>query len=91
MTARLSDRLLLAQVLVVRASGSVRAAMRNAYARLRSDERGQTPTEYLMIVGLMAVVIITAFVFMFWDNIKGAAESWSNNAKESIDGSKIQR
>ena len=37
-------------------------AGRKAVARRGGSELGQTPTEYLMIVGIMAAVILIAFV-----------------------------
>jgi hypothetical protein len=48
-------------------------------------EGGQTPTEYLMIVGIMAAVILIAFVVFFWDDVQEAAKNWSGNAKAAID------
>ncbi len=53
-------------------------------------EKGQTPTEYLMIVGLMAVVIIIVFVVFYWNNVKGAAKTWTNNVKQSVTGQNIK-
>ncbi len=57
---------------------------------LRSDERGQTPTEYLMIVGLMAAVIVLVFVTFYWGQVKGAAQSWVKAVKEAILGKGIK-
>lgn len=54
------------------------------------DEKGQTPTEYLMIVGLMAAVVVVAFVTFFWPTIKPAVTSWSQKAATAITGSEIQ-
>ena len=54
------------------------------------DERGQTPTEYLMIVGLMAMVIIVVFVQFFWDGIREAANSWVDGASGAIQGDGIE-
>lgn len=48
-------------------------------------EGGQTPTEYLMIVGIMAAVILIAFVVFFWDDVQEAAKNWSGNAAAAID------
>ena len=42
-----------------------------------------------MIVGLMAVVIITVFVFFYWNGIKQAAKTWVDNVKQSILGKPI--
>lgn len=55
-------------------------------ARLRG-EAGQTPTEYLMIVGIMAAVVLIAFIVFFWDKVKPAAENWSGNAAAAVDSS----
>ena len=54
--------------------------------RLRG-EAGQTPTEYLMIVGIMAAVVLIAFIVFFWDKVKPAAENWSGNAAAAVDSS----
>jgi hypothetical protein len=50
-------------------------------------EGGQTPTEYLMIVGIMAAVILIAFVVFFWDDVQVAAKNWSGNAAAAVDSS----
>ena len=44
-----------------------------------------------MIVGLMAVVIITVFVFYYWSNVKSAAQSWVSNVKQSVLGKNITK
>jgi Flp pilus assembly pilin Flp len=61
-----------------------------AVQRKIQDEKGQTPTEYLMIVGLMAAVIVTVFVLFYWAQVKAAANTWVTKVKESITGDKIQ-
>jgi len=66
------------------------AALRERIDRLRRDEAGQTSTEYLMIVGLMAAVILLAFVTFFWDTVKGAASEWSAKVAKAIRGENIQ-
>jgi Flp pilus assembly pilin Flp len=53
------------------------------------DQRGQTPTEYLMIVGLMAAVIVLVFVTFYWGQVKGAAKDWVKAVKDAILGKKI--
>ncbi len=50
-------------------------------------EAGQTPTEYLMIGGIMAAVVLIAFIVFFWDKVKPAAENWSGNAAAAVDSS----
>ena len=57
---------------------------------IHQDERGQTPTEYLMIVGLMAAVIVLVFVTFYWGQVKGAAQSWVKAVKEAILGKGIK-
>jgi hypothetical protein len=54
-------------------------------------EGGQTPTEYLMIVGIMAAVILIAFIFFFWDTVKPAASSWSQKASDAVGASKDKK
>jgi Flp pilus assembly pilin Flp len=58
--------------------------------RAARDERGQTPTEYLMIVGLMAAVIVTVFVTFYWNTVSGAARSWVTKVTQSILGTSIR-
>jgi Flp pilus assembly pilin Flp len=57
--------------------------------RATRDEKGQTPTEYLMIVGLMAVVIVIVFVYFYWSNVKQSAQTWTNNVKQTVNGNNI--
>jgi Flp pilus assembly pilin Flp len=64
-------------------------ALRRRLGMAARDERGQTPTEYLMIVGLMAVVIVIVFVYFYWSNVKQSAQTWTNNVKQSVNGSNI--
>lgn len=64
--------------------------LRRRCGSLRRDERGQTSTEYLMIVGLMAAVILLAFVTFFWDTIRGAASEWAGKVAGAIRGNNIQ-
>lgn len=73
---------------MVRHSGGLRQTVRRAMAarRLRSDA-GQTPTEYLMIVGIMAAVILIAFITFFWEDVQKAAENWAGNAAAAVDSS----
>lgn len=84
----LRDRWLLMQIEAIGRLQRVARATRERIARAR-EESGQTPTEYLMIVGLMAVVIITVFVFFYWNTVKGAAKTWVNNVKQSVLGQPI--
>jgi len=43
-----------------------------------------------MIVGLMAVVIITVFVTFYWDQVKVVAKTWVGNVKNGVSGSSIK-
>ena len=60
------------------------ASTRRARMRRLMQEGGQTPTEYLMIVGIMAAVILIAFITFFWNDVKGAAQKWSGSARDAI-------
>jgi len=82
----LQNRWLLTQIKAVEGVKSLAARAHEARRRFSEDERGQTPTEYLMIVGLMAVVIITTitnaifnqlFIFELGMGMKGSA--WGTN------------
>lgn len=57
---------------------------------VRDDERGQTPTEYLMIVGLMAAVIVFVFITTYWPEVKEAATQWTDKVKTTVLGTDIQ-
>jgi len=78
------------QIDVMMRGARLRDEMTSAVKRLARGERGQTPTEYLMIVGLMAAVIVLVFVTFYWTNVKTAAKSWVDKVKESILGTKIK-
>ena len=81
-----SDHFLYWQAAAVNRADGVARRVR----RLRDDERGQTPTEYLMIVGLMAAVIVLVFVTFYWGQVKGAAQSWVKAVKDAILGTGIK-
>jgi Flp pilus assembly pilin Flp len=68
--------------------GILRTARRAMQVRRLRGEAGQTPTEYLMIVGIMAAVILIAFILFFWDKVKPAAETWSEKASDAVGASK---
>lgn len=67
--------------------GVIRMVNRTLRLRHLRGEKGQTPTEYLMIVGIMAAVILIAFVTFFWGTIKGATQKWSKGAASAIESS----
>jgi Flp pilus assembly pilin Flp len=85
----LRDQMLWTQITVLEALAAGRARVRALLARPVRDERGQTPTEYLMIVGLMAMVIIVAFTVYFWPTIQQATKDWSGNVRDAILGKQI--
>ena len=83
------ERLLLAEIAAIE---YVRQAGQRVARRLdqaRRDQRGQTPTEYLMIVGLMAAVIVLVFVTFYWTNVKTAAQNWVGKVKDAVLGTNI--
>jgi Flp pilus assembly pilin Flp len=89
MVREIRDRVVLAEIdLLERARGAARRLAARV-ARVREDEAGQTPTEYLMIVGLMAAVIVLVFVTFYWANVKVAAQSWVDKVKEAVLGTNI--
>lgn len=85
-TRSISDRLLYRQVATL-------ARARDFGRRLKKiseDEKGQTPTEYLMIVGLMAAVIVLVFVTFYWKEVKASSQSWVQQVKDAIVGKNIK-
>lgn len=86
-TRSLSDRVLYSQVAALTRTQDFGRRLK----KLTEDEKGQTPTEYLMIVGLMAAVIVMVFVTFYWENVKVAANTWVGKVKEAILGDKITK
>jgi Flp pilus assembly pilin Flp len=86
----LKDRLLGTQVAVMTRLAETRDRTRTALTRLARGERGQTPTEYLMIVGFMAVVIVVVFLIWYWNNVKTEAQTWSKNVQNAIKGGNVK-
>jgi Flp pilus assembly pilin Flp len=82
----ISDMLLYWQVATITRTQDVARRLRH----LHKDERGQTPTEYLMIVGLMAAVIVLVFVTFYWGQVKTAAKDWVKAVKDAILGTGIK-
>jgi Flp pilus assembly pilin Flp len=87
---RIREQVLLLEIDVIERGRTAGRRLRDRVARLRREEGGQTPTEYLMIVGLMAAVIVLVFVTFYWTNVKTAAQNWVGKVKESILGTKIK-
>lgn len=90
MVRTLRDRVVLAEIAVINRAQAAARRLRAGVVKLTADERGQTPTEYLMIVGLMAAVIVVVFVTFYWQEVQGAAKNWVTKVKESIMGDKIK-
>ena len=86
----LRNRMLSAQIAVMTRMAETRDRTREALAKLARGERGQTPTEYLMIVGFMAVVIVVVFLIWYWNNVKTEAQSWSKNVQNAIKGGNVK-
>lgn len=84
------DGLLLMEIAVVERVRQTGRRMADRIDRVRRDEAGQTPTEYLMIVGLMAAVIVLVFVTFYWTQVKSAAQSWVQKVEAAILGTNIQ-
>ena len=84
-------RLLLAQIAIIEMIAATGRRLHGATRRAVRDARGQTPTEYLMIVGLMAVVIVVVFVAYYWTNVKTAASTWVSNVQQSVTGKSITK
>jgi len=83
------DWMLGMQVAVMeRGRRSLETVVRRA-RRATRDERGQTPTEYLMIVGLMAAVIIVVFMMFYWQNVRTVAQTWLNNVRTAVSGNQV--
>ncbi len=86
----LRDRVLEAQVAVMTRLSETRDRTKAALMKLARGERGQTPTEYLMIVGFMAVVIVVVFLIWYWNNVKSEAQTWSKNVQNAIKGGNVK-
>ena len=63
-----------------------RYQMVRAASWLYRDQKGQTPTEYLMIVGFMAAIIVLVFVNVYWPQVQEAATTWVEKVKTTILG-----
>jgi Flp pilus assembly pilin Flp len=83
---RLRDYPLYAPVVMTRYADAALLRVRAAVVRFRNHDEGQTPTEYLMIVGLMAAAIVTIFVTFFWTTVRDAASSWATKVKDAVLG-----
>jgi Flp pilus assembly pilin Flp len=86
----LRDRMLGAQVAAMTRFAEARDRTKTALTKLARGERGQTPTEYLMIVGFMAVVIVVVFLIWYWNNVKTEAQAWSKNVQNAVKGGNVK-
>ncbi|MBI1874758.1 MAG: hypothetical protein HYS05_12865 [Acidobacteria bacterium] len=89
MRLKMQDRMLAAQMVLLQGAASAQRRLRASISRMRRDERGQTPTEYLMIVGLMAAVIVVVFVNFYWAQIRDTAYQWVEKVKTAVAGTDI--
>lgn len=89
MLNQLRDRWLYGQVVLIERGTRLAHTVRTRALGVVRDERGQTPTEYLMIVGLMAAVIVIVFVTFYWNTVKGAAQDWVGKVKDAILGTNV--
>jgi Flp pilus assembly pilin Flp len=83
---RVRDYALYVPVVVSQYADAALVRVRTAVRKIRNNEEGQTPTEYLMIVGLMAAAIVTIFVTFFWTTVRDAASSWATKVKDAVLG-----
>lgn len=90
MIQRLRDRLVLMEIDAIERGRALGRRVQSRAQKALADEKGQTPTEYLMIVGLMAAVVVLVFATWYWDNVKQAAQDWSKKVKETVMGDKIK-
>jgi Flp pilus assembly pilin Flp len=86
----LRDRMLAMQIAVINKATEIRDRARTALTNIARGETGQTPTEYLMIVGFMAVVIVVVFLIWYWNNVKTEAQTWSKNVQNAIKGGTVK-
>lgn len=63
--------------------------MRSRLKQILNGESGQTQTEYLMIVGLIAAVIVAVFT-LFWGQISTAVQGMLSNITNAIGGGGIK-
>ena len=80
----LTDKWLMGLAILGNERAALKARARDRMRRLCDEELGQTPTEYLMIAGLMAAVIVVAFVTLYWGSVQKAAASWTDTVKGAI-------
>jgi Flp pilus assembly pilin Flp len=87
----LSDRALCWQIRASHWAQHAVARTREAMRKAARNEAGQTPTEYLMIVGFMAAVIVAVFVIWYWQNVEDQAQSWSQKVGQTVGGDDLPK
>jgi Flp pilus assembly pilin Flp len=90
MVSTIRERLLLAEIVVIERARTAGRRLAERLEGVRRGEAGQTPTEYLMIVGLMAAVIVLVFVTFYWTQVKTAAQNWVAKVKDAVLGTNIK-
>ncbi len=67
--------------------GLLRAQMR--YKVKARDERGAITIEYILIIALIAIIIITLFTVLLWPALKPALETLIQSITDAIGGGAI--
>ena len=67
--------------------GLLRAQMR--YKVKARDERGAITIEYILIIALIAIIIITLFTVLLWPALKPALETLIKSITDAIGGGAI--
>ena len=63
------------------------------WTRIRSrfsDERGAMTIEYILIIALIAIIIITLFTILLWPVLRPALEDLITRIKDAIGGGGIK-
>ena len=55
------------------------------------SSRGQTTSEYLMVAGLMAAVIVTVVVLFYWHDVKQPSQTMARCVGDAVRGSLAPR
>jgi Flp pilus assembly pilin Flp len=69
----------------IRAKTSLAAAL----DRSRAGERGQTTTEYVMIMGLIAAIIVSVFTVILWPVVSESMRELADKVRGAISGNGI--
>ena len=66
--------------------------IRDAFDRLKAkgqDDRGAITIEYILIIALIAIIIITLFTILLWPILRPALEDLINRIQQAIAGEGI--